>query len=91
MITEAALPFLEVIVDLILSIFGLLPEMPAVVVEAVDWLFSFLDSGVGLLYWLIPKPIVVACVAPAMAIFLFEQTFGFIVFILKKIPFLGIK
>lgn len=74
-------------------IFNLLdfPVLPAGFVSAVDWFFTQVENSLGLLNFFVPFWIVKPAAIFFLAIWGVYHGYQLVMWILRKIPFLGIK
>ena len=92
MIIEYLIKLIIYSFNFILSILPSIPSLPASFTSSLTAYIDLLVSnGLGLFYFFV-RPSTVAIVIPII-IFInsFEYIYAFIIWILKKIPFLGIK
>lgn len=68
-----------------------LPQLPASVQSVVDELSSVLKSSVGLLSVFVDLNVLNVLIPVCIAVANFDKVWKVIMFILRKIPFLGIK
>lgn len=85
---------LNVVVTLLTSLFNLLPELPAMPEVITSYWSQFVEifnSGISfLMYFLVPE-VLYACLGITLALFIFDETYDFILWFIKKIPFINIK
>lgn len=79
------------IFDVIMSMLGVLPSLPQVGMDAIDFVFNKMYSAVGLVGIFLDMGFVKVMVPIAIAVFNFDHIVKFIMFILKKIPIINIK
>lgn len=91
MIIEWAMILGEHILDVLLSILGVLPNFSQDVIKVVDDVFAFMFSGVALMSIFVDFRMVKILIPFAIAIMNFDNIFKLIMFILRKIPFVGIE
>lgn len=81
-------------ISLLLGVFALLPDVPEVSSEIVDMTDIFIDgvgNFAGLMNYLFSAPLFTASIVSLLVIFNFENVYHGIMWILRKIPVLGIK
>lgn len=87
---------IEKLMDLIYGIFSLilspinLPGLPDDVLDIMEQFFGYIESGAGFFQVFLPinfTPYFVIC----LALVAFDKLYPFIMWILRKIPFLGIE
>lgn len=83
----------ELIIGLLEIVFGWVsfPQMPAVVTTYVDLIVGYMQKGMGIVFLVIPKDLVVALLPLVIALENFDKLYSVVMWILKKIPFLGMK
>mgnify|MGYP001337967719 CR=1 FL=1 len=77
--------------DVIFALLGVLPQMPEQGVAALDFVFNLMFDAVALAGIFIDFSFVKLLIPLAIAIFNFDHIVKFVMFILKKIPILGIE
>ncbi|MEM3713888.1 MAG: hypothetical protein QXF82_02945 [Nitrososphaeria archaeon] len=77
--------------DVVMSMLGVLPDLPESIIGAIDFMFDTMFSAVSLASIFLDFNMVKILIPLAIAIFNFDAIFKFIMFILKKIPILDIK
>lgn len=91
MIIEAVL---SVVVSLLTALFNLLPELPAMP-EIISTYWSqfvvIFNNGLSFLMFFLVPDVLYACLGISLALFIFDETYDFILWFLRKIPFLNIK
>lgn len=75
----------------IFMMLGVLPDVPGPVRNVVDWFFNLVYNAVGLASVFVDFNMVKILIPLVIAILNFDHILKFIMFILKKIPILGIK
>lgn len=83
----------EFIIGFLELIFGWVsfPPMPDAVITAVDALFQAMGSAMGFVWLIVPKAIVLAVLPVILVVENFDKVYSIVMWILKKIPFLGMK
>lgn len=90
MILEAVF---DMLVGLIKVVFGWinLPDLPAEIESVIDELFGYLEGGMGLLSVFMDISMLRLLLPVLLIIINFDKAYKLTMFILRKIPFLGIK
>lgn len=92
MIIEGILELVRfVFIDLLLAPFEFLPTFPADIIDAINSYFDFLFSNCSLLGFFLPIGYVSICLGTAFLILQMDKLYLFTMWILKKIPILGIE
>jgi hypothetical protein len=76
------------------TIFAIIPDFgPAspAITSGGDWLLNNLGNAIAIIYWALSPPLAIAISTVLLAVFLFEFVYHPIMWIIKKLPFLGIK
>ena len=79
------------IFDVLMSMLGVLPDLPQAIIDAIDFVFGLMFDAVSLASIFVDFNMVKILIPLAIAIFNFDAIFKLIMFILKKIPILDIK
>ena len=84
---------LNLISGLIKLVFGWinLPDMPSSVTSVIDELFVYIRGSMGLLGVLVDLNMVKVLLPVLLIVINFEHVWKFTMFIVRKIPFLGIE
>ncbi len=91
MIIETILNLLKF---LLTTIFGILPDLPDMPGAIVDGITSFLDiifDNVGLLGLFVPISTIKVVIPIVVLIMNFDDIYKLVMFIIKKIPMLGVE
>ncbi len=91
MIIETILNLLKF---LLTTIFGILPDLPDMPEAIVNGITSFLDiifDNVGLLGLLVPISTIKVVIPIVVLIMNFDDIYKLVMFIIKKIPMLGVE
>ena len=91
MITEWALQLVGLIVEAIFAVLDILPNIPQSVISAIDSFFGLIFQGVHLVSFFVPMDMVAILIPLVIAIVNFDKIWKVIMFIIRKIPFLGIE
>lgn len=83
----------EMVISLLEIVFGWvsLPEMPATLTRYVDKLIEYMASGMGFVTCVVNVSLVRTLLLLVIALESFDKLYSVTMWILKKIPFLGIK
>lgn len=89
MIVQSLLSFVQ---SMYQNMFGWLnlPDMPAKVVDTVDWFLDLLFDNIGILGFFVRWNTVVALVPIAIVIINLDKVYDLIIWVVNKLPFLGI-
>ena len=68
-----------------------LPAVPDQIVSIVDRVLLYVKSGLGLLWLFVPFELVKVMIPLVIAVVNFDKLYSFAVWVLKKIPMLGIE
>lgn len=84
---------LELVLVLLELLFGWvsLPQVPAVLSSNVDTILNYMREGMGWVYLVVPKELVLALLPIILAVENFDRLYSVTMWILKKIPMLNIK
>ena len=91
MIIKLLLNLLKGLVDLILNVFDLLPDLPAGVIESINNYVSLIIKNCSVLSFFIPVDFVLSLVVIVLVIENFHYVYMFSMWLLRKIPFIGIE
>lgn len=87
----------EMFCDLFFKIFSLLfgkmtlPLFPFDIQDIIKFIQMILEYGTSLVLYFIPKPLIIGCLVIVIALSSFKYIYNLVMWILKKIPALGIK
>lgn len=68
-----------------------LPAMPAAVDEAFTLLLSYMQAGIGFVWLIVPRELVLVVVPVILILSNFDKLYTVVMWVLRKIPFLGIE
>lgn len=68
-----------------------LPDLPAEVETYINLLFGYMESGMGFVYLFIDMDLAKIMFPLVIAVANFDKIYKLVLFVLRKIPFLGIK
>lgn len=90
MIVEAVL---DLISGLIKTLFGWidLPDLPSAIETIIDQTFTYIESGFGIVAIFVDFNVVKILLPLVVIIVNFDRAYHLVLFVLRKIPFLGIK
>ena len=90
MIVESVL---NLLVGMIKTVFGWinLPQLPDEVISIIDQLFDILSGSMGLLSIFMDMEMLKILLPILLVVINFDEAYKLTMFILRKIPFLGIK
>ena len=80
-----------VVLNAVLDLLDVLPDMPQVIISAVNAFVDLIFQGISILNFFIPVSYLGAFVLIAIAIENFEKVYSFVMWVLRKIPFVGIE
>lgn len=83
----------SLIISLLDIVFGWVnfPPMPSVIDEAFTTLLSYMEMGIGFVWLIVPREMVLAVVPVILVLSNFDKLYTVVMWVLRKIPFLGIK
>ena len=91
MLTEALFTAVTWLLDAILNILDVLPEFPAELVASVEEFFSLIFDNLSILGFFLPLSTIKILISLVLLVINFEDVYAFIMWLLRKTPFLGIK
>ena len=91
MLIKALLELCDVVVNLILNIFDTLPDFPEQARLAVDSFLELIFSNCSLISFFLPIDYCIIILGCSIAVMNFDKVFKVLMFVLKKIPMLGIE
>lgn len=83
----------SLIIGLLDTLFGWVsfPAMPAAVDTAFQTLLQYIGAGIGFVWLIVPRELVLVVLPVVLALSNFDKLYSVIMWILRKIPFLGIE
>lgn len=83
----------ELIIGLLNIVFGWVsfPSMPEAVTTALDTLLQAMGSAMGFVWLVVPRGLVLAVLPVVLVVENFDKLYSVVMWVLKKIPFLGMK
>lgn len=92
MITEALINIGLFFFDVILNFLDLLPDMPEEVISVLDEFFDLVfTNGWSLACFVIPMDFALILLPLVILVVNFERVYHLIMWVLRKIPFIGMK
>lgn len=84
---------LNLILSLLEILFGWVafPPMPDAVVLAINTLMGYIADAVGFLWLIVPRELVIVGIPIILVLENFDKLYSVIMWILRKIPFLGLQ
>ena len=84
---------MELVIGLLEIVFGWVnfPQMPSELTVYIDLVFNAIRSGMGILWLIVPRELVLVLLPIVLVLENFDMMYSIVMWILKKIPFLGIK
>lgn len=68
-----------------------LPDVPPEIADVINQLFGYMRSGIGLVFLFVPMPLVRILLPLVVVVVNFDKVYKLVMFVLRKIPFLGIE
>lgn len=83
----------ELIIGFLEIVFGWVsfPPMPSAVTSAFDVVLDAMSSAIGFVWLIVPRELVVVVIPVILVVENFDKLYSIVMWILKKIPFLGMK
>lgn len=83
----------SLIISLLNIVFGWvnLPAMPQAVDDAFNLLLSYMGAGIGFVWLIVPREMVLVVVPVILVLSNFDKLYTVVMWVLRKIPFLGIE
>lgn len=83
----------SLIISLLNVVFGWVnfPAMPEVVDTAFQTLLQYMTAGIGFVWLIVPRELVLVVVPVVLVLSNFDKLYSVVMWVLKKIPFLGIE
>lgn len=83
----------SLIIALLNIVFGWvsLPAMSSAVDEAFNMLLSYMQSGIGFVWLIVPRDLVLVVIPVILILSNFDKLYTVVMWVLRKIPFLGIQ
>lgn len=67
------------------------PDMPPIVTESLNIVMQAISMGVGFVWLIVPKELVLAVIPVIIIVENFDMMYSMVMWVIKKIPFLGMK
>lgn len=67
------------------------PDMPTVVTDSIGMVMDCMESAMGFVWLIVPQKLVIAVIPVILVVENFDLIYSIMMWILKKIPFLGLK
>ncbi len=83
----------SLIIGLLRILFGWVsfPAMPSAVDEAFQMLLDYMAQGIGFVWLIVPREMVLVVLPVVLILSNFDKLYSVIMWIIRKIPFLGIQ
>lgn len=83
----------QVLIDLLESLFFFveLPPMPEQVTNALDMLLEYMAAAMSLVWLVVPRDLVIVVLPIILILDNFDKVYTVVMWILRKIPFLGMQ
>lgn len=83
----------KLVIGLLRIVFGWvsLPAMPSAIVASLEVLLNAITSAMGFIWLIVPKELVLVGLPVILVLENFDKLYSVIMWILKKIPFLGMQ
>lgn len=83
----------ELIIGLLKIVFGWVsfPAMPEAIASALDALLVAISSAMGFVWLIVPRELVIVGLPVILIVENFDKLYSIVMWILKKIPFLGMQ
>lgn len=83
----------EFVITLLEILFGWVsfPQMPAEIVNSLNTLLDYMGQAMSLVWLVVPRQLVLVCLPVILVLENFDKIYSVIMWILRKIPALGIS
>ena len=83
----------ELVIGLLNIVFGWVdfPDMPAAIASALDTMLEVIAGAMGFVWLIVPRELVLVGLPTILIVENFDKLYSVVMWILKKIPFLGMK
>lgn len=83
----------ELIISLLELVFGWVhfPQMPEQLVGYIDYFFDIIGQAMGFIWLIVPRELVLVGLPIILVVENFDKLYSVVMWILKKIPFLGMQ
>lgn len=82
--------FFEWVFSPILNVLNF-PVVPAELVDIFTAAFEYMEAGMGLINWFCPLAMIQPALVVFLAVFAVSHSYELIMWVLRKIPFIGVK
>ena len=88
---------IKLLFELVLSILNFMfgwvnfPDMPPAIVNSLDIVIQAISMGIGFVWLIVPRELVLVAIPIIIVVENFDMMYSMVMWILKKIPFLGMK
>jgi len=90
MIFTAVLVAILFLLNSVLSLLPDLPDMPEVIVNASSWILQYIAIGADLAVAVLGQAFLNAILLVIVLLFTYEQVYHLVIWVLRKIPVIGI-
>lgn len=66
------------------------PDLPIEISSIIDQVFQYMQSAMGLVFLFVPMPLVRILLPLVVVVANFDKVYKLVMFVIRKIPFLGI-
>lgn len=91
MLLEALLNFVYWMFSFQFSIMPNVPPLPQAIIDSLNGYLDIMLSGVGVVRYLISDTLFNAIIIVGIAILIFDYAYSILLWVIRKIPFIGIK
>lgn len=91
MLVEALFTAVTWLIDAILNVLDVLPDFPEDLVNSVEAFFLLIFDNLSVLGFFVPLSTIKILIPLVLLVINFEDVYAFVMWLLRKIPFLGIK
>lgn len=91
MLVESLFEVVVWLIDAILDLLDVLPEFPEELVASVEEFFSLIFDNLSILGFFVPLDTVKVLIPLVLLVINFEDVYAFVMWLLRKIPFLGME
>ena len=67
------------------------PSMPEVITNVIDMTFEYMEQGLSILFFFVDNQLILTLLPIVIVIENFDKLYSITMWIMRKIPFLGIK
>lgn len=92
MIVTVLLNLVFLVVDFIIGLLGVIPSFPTEMITSVEtYIAAIIDQGAGLFFFLIRPQTFYIAIDVLFFLYAGEHIYYFVMWVLRKIPFLGVE